>query len=346
MILARGLLSIVVLAAAQPPAPPAVDVKIVTDEADAVLAILAANKARRPVTEADWQRLFSSEAYTRLKKREAEVGRSFQDADFRAFVLSDELAGRAGALEETLGKWKRADVSAAAGRALAYLPPGARIRAKIYPVIKPQKNSFVFELLTNPAIFLYVDPAMNREQFENTFAHELHHVGYAGSCVPQRKAAESFRRPPNVQTVLEWIGSFGEGMAMLAAAGGPDVHPHAAGNPEDRARWDRDVANFNEDLRKVEKFFLDVLENRLKEKGEINKVGFSFFGIQGPWYTVGWKMAVTIEKAYGRARLIECLCDPGRLLSTYNQAAAERNRSAGEQLALWSPALLNGIGGS
>ena len=50
------------------------------------------------------------------------------------------------------------------------------------------------------------------------------------------------------------IGAFGEGFAMLAAAGGPDVHPHAVSSPEERARWDKDMLNFNDDLKKVECF--------------------------------------------------------------------------------------------
>ena len=79
------------------------------------------------------------------------------------------------------------------------------------------------------------------------------------------------------------------------------------------------------------------------EKGA--KTSFSFFGIQGPWYTVGWKMAVTIERVYGRARLIECMCDQRRLLSTYNEAALKLGRSSPEQLTLWSASLVEGVKG-
>ena len=109
--------------------------------------------------------------------------------------------------------------------------------------------------------------------------------------------------PANVQIALKLVGAFGEGFAMLAAAGGPDVHPHAVSGADERARWDKDVANFDADLKKVEQFLLDMLDGKLSEE-EIQKIGFSFFGIQGPWYTVGWKMSVVIEKTYGRARLI------------------------------------------
>lgn len=316
--------------------------RLVTDEAEAVLAILAKRKANQPITEADWQRVFSSEGYIRLKQRESSLKRSFEDTDFRTFVLSGQLAERAQSLEVTLARWRRADITRAARLALAYLPKEAHIRTKIYPVIKPRENSFVFDVKNDPAIFLYLDPTVSREKFENTLAHELHHIGYGSSCPSKQVSDEIAKLPPNVRTVITLIGAFGEGFAMLAAAGGPDIHPHAVSNPDERARWDRDVANFNDDLKKVEKFFIDILENRLTDD-EIQKTASSFFGIQGPWYTVGWKMSVLIEKTYGRTKLIECICDQRKLLSTYNKIVAKHSRKSREPLALWSTSIVNAI---
>jgi len=315
------------------------DIRIVTDEADAVLFILQKLKAGTPVNKDDWKRLFSTEGYSRLKARESGRKRSFEDVGFREFVQSSELLAKADALAETLTSWKQADMKAALTRALAYLPTGTAIRCKVYPVIKPWTNSFVYELKTNPAIFLYLNPEMNAAQLENTVAHELHHIGYAAACLPTYETEEFKNKPTKVRTVLEWVASFGEGFAMLAAAGGPDIHPHAVSPASDRERWDKDMANFNTDLRKVEDFFLDILDGRLKEEEEIRKVASSFFGIQGPWYTVGWKMAVTVEKTFGLAKLIGCLCDPLGFLVAYNDAAVRKNDLTGESLALWSSQL-------
>jgi len=342
-------LSVFAVSSAQSSKRSSVNVHLVTDEAEAVLAILAKRKAKLPITETDWQRLFSSEGYTRLNKREVEIRKivktatPFNEEVFKAFVLSDELLSRAPALDDTLLKWKQADVDAATRRALVYLPKDAQIRAKIYPVVKPRTNSFVFELRSDPAIFLYLNPDVSREQFENTLAHELHHVGYGSGCPPKRTSDEIAKLPKNSQTVIELIGAFGEGFAILAAAGGTDVHAHAVDSAEDRLRWDKDMANFNDDLKKIERFFLDILENRLTEE-KIQETASSFFGGQGAWYTVGWKMSVVIEKTYGRAKLIECICDQRKLLPTYNRAAAKNNRRAREPLALWSVSVMNGIG--
>jgi len=315
-----------------------VNVRLVTDEAEAVLHLLAKRKANQTITETDWQRIFQSEGYVRLKKRENSMQRSFEDTDFKTFVLSDELAHRTTSLEETLARWKSADVSGAARLALEYLPKDAQIRAKIYPVIKPRENSFVFEVKEDPAIFLYLDPAVSQKKFENTLAHELHHIGYGSSCPAASTAEEIKKLPANTQIAIKLVGAFGEGFAMLAAAGGPDVHPHAVSGADERARWDKDVANFDDDLKKVDQFFLDILGNKLTED-QIQKTAYSFFGIQGPWYTVGWKMSVVIEKTFGRAKLIECFCDQRKLLATYNEAAAKHN------LPLWSKSIVDALRG-
>ena len=319
-----------------------VNVRIVTDEADAVLAILHKKVNGEPITDADWQNVFKSEGYVRLKQREHSMKRSFEDEDFKTFVLSDALAQRRQALTETLATWKATQVEQIALRPLAYLPPSAQIRVTIYPVIKPRDNSFVFDLSGSPAIFLYLDPAKSRAVFENEFAHELHHIGYGTACPTSATRAALAKVSPNSQKVLTWMGAFGEGFAMLAAAGGVDNHPHAVSSMEDQTRWNKDVSNFNNDLKTVETFFLDLLNGKLTEDEE-TKAGYSFFGIQGPWYTVGWQMAVVIEKTHGRATLIESFCDQRKLLATYNEAVRKYNRKERKQLASWSNELLKSL---
>lgn len=318
-----------------------IDVRLHTEEADAVLSILYKKKNNQQITDADWQQLFSSEGYIRLKKREAAMKRSFEDTEFKNFVLSEDLAKRFETLSETLAKWKQADTNGAARKALAYLPDDARIKATIYPVIKPRDNSFVFETDTdNPAIFLYLDPNVSKEKFENTLAHELHHIGYASGCPTQKTKDEIEKLPDNKQQFRTWLSAFGEGFAMLAAAGGADIHPHAVSLASEKERWDKDVANFNDDLKRIEKFYLDILDKRLTTKEEIQTVGFSFFGVQGPWYTVGWRMAVLIEKTFGKKKLIECFCDQRKLLAAYNKAAKKHNAKSPDKLSLWSESVI------
>jgi hypothetical protein len=316
-----------------------VNVQVITDQADAVLWILEKKESGQAITEEDWQKVFTSEGYVRLKKRELSLQRPFEEADFKTFVSSEHLLSRRQSLAETLAKWEQTNVNRIAERPLKYLPKNARLRAKIYPVIKPRENSFVFEIKEDPAIFLYLDPTKSKEIFENEFAHELHHIGYASTCPTADSEAKISKFPKKIQSVFGWISAFGEGFAMLAAVGSADIHPHAVSLPKDRERWDKDVANFSYDLQTLEKFFLDVDDGKFSEEDE-RQTAFSFFGIQGPWYTVGWQMAVVIEKTYGRKKLVKCMCDRQLLLQTYNQAVEKYNRKHKKSLGKWSEEFL------
>ncbi len=313
-------------------------------EADQVLAILALHAAGQPIPDADWQKLFATQPYRRLKQREQQRyrdPRAFTDSAFKEFVLSDSLRPHAAELRRTLAQWRRADLRRSAERILAYLPDSAVIRAKVYPVIKPRTNSFVFEITTDPAIFLYLDPAVTAAKFENTVAHELHHIGL-GSLGPVYERAIA-GLPEHARAAADWMGAFGEGLAMLAAAGGPEVDPHAASTPQEHALWQRELAGFDSDLPSVNDFLLDVLHGRLDQDSAQARAA-SFFGEhQGPWYTVGYRMAVLVEEHYGRPPLIRTMTDFRCLLALYNRAAAAGNARHGQQLPLWSEALLSGV---
>lgn len=320
-----------------------------TSEADQVLAILALRQAGKLIGEVEWQKLFASAPYQRLKQREKKIGEQFHDLsqvftdeDFKKFVLSDDLQQRAPRLRETLALWKQVDLRHSAEHVLAYLPEDAVIHAKVYPMIKPGVNSFVWELSSDPTIFLYVDPDVTREKFENTVDHELHHIGLGslGPIYTQKIAA----LPERARTAADWMTEFGEGFAMLAAAGGPDVDPHAASTPKEHSRWEGELAGFSADLPAVNNFYLDVLSGKLSDNDSIEARGSSFFGNhQGPWYTVGYKMAVIVEKRYGRPVLIRTMLDYRCLLALYNQAAAEQNVGGKQSLPLWSEDILSAV---
>jgi hypothetical protein len=325
------------LAGASPGEPSRMEVRMDPTEARAVLDILAAETP----DDTAWRRLLTSEPYRRLKKREAAMGRDFGDDAFRRFVLADDTRGKRDELQRTLLAWSHADLAAIGRRLSAYLPPEARVRATVYPVIKPQTNSFVFETTTDPAIFLYLDPAMSAAEFENTVAHELHHVGLAS--LGARFDEEVVQKAaPEVRPVLTWIGAFGEGLAVLAAAGAADVHPLQAAKAADRIRWDQDMTGFASNLRLVEQFLLDVLRGAFRDEDAVNHVGMHFFGYRGPWYTVGYRMAALVEQRFGRPTLLECMKDPRELLWRYNEAVPPADPSTPR----WSEELLGRLGRS
>lgn len=331
---------------------PVTQVRLDLAEAEAALDVIAAHRAGRPVDDATWARLTSSAGYRRLGERERSLGRPFSDSAFSVFLASDTLLARGAALAGAVARWRTLDVSEAAARAATYLPAGTPLRATLYPVIKPRGNSFVFDLARDPAIFVYVDPALRPARLVNTLAHELHHVGYDRACAPSEAAHDSALaaagarggadsvRAARLGTARTWAGAFGEGFAMLAAAGGPHAHPHAASADSQRVRWDRDVANAAADIARLSEFFTRVLDGGFADASAVRQAAAEFYGVQGPWYTVGYLMARTVETTYGRPRLLALLCDAPALMAAYDAAAA----AATPPLPRWPPALLARLG--
>jgi hypothetical protein len=312
------------------------DVRLESDEADAALAILNQRVRRERTTEADWRRLFSSNGYQHLKERETAMRRAFTDSAFTAFLVSDTLLRRATSLGRVLPALERVDVSAAAARSLKYLPAGTPLRARLYLEIKPATNSFVFTGRdSTPSIFLYVNPDRSPPQLENTIAHELHHIGLNKAC-PEPALS---RATPAQRMLLLFLGAFGEGQAMLAAAGSPSVNPHATDDDTIQARWNRDVAHAPADIDELSRFFTSVLDGRITSADSVEQQASTYFGVQGPWYTVGWLMASTIEKELGRDVLVRSLCEPTRFIALYNDAARRANAGGGT-LPTWNPDLV------
>lgn len=335
------LSSLLFLLAATPPAADRLALRVDTGEAEAALAILDAENAGREVAPAEWERLFTTVGYQRLHTREAAVGAPFTDEAFKEFLALPATRGRAAELRRTLEAWQGVSPEAAAARAFAYLPTSAHIAATVFPMVKPRTNSFVYDVKTDAAIFLYLDPAVSASKFENTLAHELHHIGFGTACPPPAVEARWQGRPAHLQALHKWMGAYGEGFAMLAAAGGAGVHPHAVSDAAARARWDRDVAAFDVDLARQQKDFLAIVRGQVTDPSAMDATMFGYFGEQGPWYTVGWRMAATIEEVFGRERLIAAECDGDALLATYDAAVEQRPPAA--RTARWSDELLRAL---
>lgn len=326
--LLAAALALVLVACARPARPPAPSAAVTLDlaQAEAALAIIRPLSRRQPAPDGAWPTLRATAGYRRLLERERAMRRELTDSAFRAFLESDTLLARAAALEQAVARWRRVDVGAAARRAAAYLPAGTTLRATLYPVIKPRTNSFVWELDRDPAFFVYVDPAMSMAEQENVVAHELHHVGDAAACPSAPRPDDGAPDPVKRHWLARrYAGAFAEGLAMLAAAGGPARHPHEASADSVRRRWDRDVANMASDMARLSSFFARTLDGTLATPDTVAAEAAAFWGTQGAWYTVGYAMARAIETAHGRERLVAVMCDPAALLRAYDEAAVVLN---------------------
>ena len=312
-----------------------------SSEAEAVLAILDKRAAHEKVTDTDWQRVFATTPYRRLRQHEASMPQPLTDQEFIKFV--DTLDASRGQLRQVLDQWQSVDLQAVVQRSLAYLPPQATIRADVYPVIEPQPTSFVFEPdAPAPAIFLYVDPKKRtREQQENTFAHEAHHLGVAGVQAAYKREISSL--PQNARQAAWWMGNFREGWAVLAAAGSPDLHPHADLPECFRLAWDLEAERFAAHLSELNQFFLDTVHGDLRNDAVLHESRV-FSGYTGAWYTVGYQMAVTIEREFGRPALVATYVDPRQFVARYNEAAEAENAKNGGSLPLFSAEVVKAVG--
>ena len=101
---------------------PQVDVRVVTDEADAVFDLLAKRASSEALTEADWEHLESTEGYRRLKQRDESFGVEAFDSKFRDWLQAVDPADlgrlrdgvRCGPLERPLRRRGQRDRSVAA----------------------------------------------------------------------------------------------------------------------------------------------------------------------------------------------------------------------------------------
>ena len=152
---------------------------------------------------------------------------------------------------------------------------------------------------------------------------------------------------PGSIPAFRWLGGFGEGMAVLAAAGSPDHPPHLEDTSDDWIVWQRDLVRFDQDVPRLEEFFQGVLAGRW-QADEQQKRFFTFVNVdevpQGAFYTVGWLMAAIVEKKLGHDAVVEAVCDPRLLLARYDSVARAKPRADGGGLATWSDDLLRALG--
>jgi len=316
---------------------PATAVRLVADESEASLAIIERHARGEAVRPSEWGALFASAGYRALAARDSAFGAPRNDSSFARFLMGDSLAARAPALAERVRAMSRLDVTAAARQALSYAPQQARIAATIFPVIKPQPNSFVFGPDTAPQLFLFVNTDETPAHFFNRLTHELHHVALNTAC-PEDPAPNL---PQPVHALVRNLGGFGEGLAMLAAAGSPDVDANAESDAATRARWDADVKDYPRQFAQIEAMVRGVVSGQIMTRDSVRALAQTFYGAQGPWYVVGWKMAAAIEKELGRPALIAAMCDPRQLMATYNRAVMHANAA----LPTWDERLLAALGG-
>lgn len=72
------------------------------------------------------------------------MGRGFEDSEFRSFLLSPLSVAKMPEWDRALTSFKQANLQGIAARALEWLPAGSPINARVFPLVKPHANSFVW----------------------------------------------------------------------------------------------------------------------------------------------------------------------------------------------------------
>jgi hypothetical protein len=329
--------------ATEPPPAARPDLALNLDQARATLDLLAQRATGHTVPDTAWTAIFATEGHRRVMERErgmdAHFGldRGINEASFRAWAESDLALDSLAERRMALDAWVRVDLDAAAALALAYLPAEARLRGTIYPLVREQRNSFIWDTDTDhPAIFMAVQPGLGPAALQHILAHEFHHIGAVSACAGRQR----LDGPAEAREVLRWLGGFGEGLAVLAAAGGVGRPTHPHDPPDVREAWAVRLDSLATDMAALDAFFRAILAGEVTGE-EAGRRGFEFINRpgapQGAFYSVGWHMAVTVERAFGRAAVIEAVCEPARLLLRYEEAV---DSGAWSSLPSWSPALM------
>jgi len=307
------------------------------DQAEAALAILDILRAGREVPAEKWAVLWASNGYKRLLERERSFGldRAFKER-LETWLRTPDTYARADEFRRAVNALKQIDVQAAKQKARAYLPDNIDLQATYFAVIKHTPNSFVFDLLGEPAIFLTVDPQRPALFAQSAMTHELHHVGVA-QCP---ELHDYGRLTAEQKWVADSLFVFGEGLAVLAAAGDPDRHPLFAASAAEQRAWERDAADATAELERMQSFMQRVIDGEVPMDRRRSTL-LTFVGTpdvpQGAAYTLGWNMAATIEKRFGRERLVNAACDFREVLKLYNDAAR------GTKLPSWSAKFLDSL---
>jgi hypothetical protein len=96
-------------------------------------------------------------------------------------------------------------------------------------------------------------------------AHELHHIGLSSLDAQYERQIQP--PPEGARKAARWMGAFGEGIAVLAAAGSPAVPPLSAYPQRDQIDWDLEMESVGAQLQDLNQFFIDTIRGDLRNDG-------------------------------------------------------------------------------
>jgi hypothetical protein len=130
-------------------------------------------------------------------------------------------------------------------------------------------------------------------------------------------------------------------MAVLAAAGSLDAHPLADFSESYRLLRDLGAERFADNLEELNQFFLDTVHGDALNDAVAHEGRIIFGNAGGPWYTVGYRIAVTIEREFGRGR---DACRPAPVRGSLQRSRRARKRRGRRPPPRVSAEILKAVG--
>jgi len=212
----------------------------------------------------------------------------------------------------------------AAALAARYLPSNAQLNARFYIVLFGGSSAYSvggengFDMLQMPR---NDDGSLDVEDALRTFAHELHHTGFA--------------------SLNDSIVSSNTRLAgILAAEGAPtyfiDGYPGRAGVYErSHDKMQNDVArDWHKHQERLPELYaqaaVDIERNRTGEVPPDELFSYWMGGIKGRAYVLGADMYATIDRYLGLDSAKAVMADHRKLLTIYNAAARKANAGGAE----------------
>ena len=204
--------------------------------------------------------------------------------------------------------------------ARSLLPDAADIGSRFHIVLLGTSPAFSvgsengFDLLQLPR---HQDESLKTEEIVRTFAHEMHHTGFANAS---RESLDSRA----ATAALEFLQALAaEGMATALINGMPErlEAMRAWDAPMIQmvvSDWDRLLPQLPELYAAAEKDLTDILEGTFSEE---RIGGFWLRGAQGPLYVLGVDMIRTIQSELGTDAAVSVAEDVINLLVLYDRAA-------------------------
>lgn len=227
----------------------------------------------------------------------------------------------------------------AAALAARYLPPNAQLRANFYIVLFGGSSAYSvgeengFDMLQMPR---KADGSLDVEDALRTFAHELHHTGFASLY------------DSTVSDNTRLVGVLAaEGAPTYFIDGFPDrADVYAKSHDELQNDVARDWHKHQERLPELYAEAALDIERSLTGEATIEELfGTWMGGLKGPAYVLGADMYTTIDRHLGVDSAKAVIGDYRKLLTIYNAAARKANADGAECL-LFDDSLASRLAGS